>query len=151
QREAILVYPLRQSFRVIAAGLRDQRLDFDEQRSAPFPGDGYHTARAGDGRLRKKNSRRVSYLAEARFGHREHTHFAARAEPVLDRPDDRIAAAGVAFEIEHRIDHVFDDPRAGDGTFLRYVTDEKERDVPLLRKLHDAPDTFTQLRNGTGR
>src|SRR5690606_9982389 len=76
---------------------------------------------------------------------------AARPEAVLDGPDNRVTAAGVAFEIEYGVDHVLDDPRTGNGAFLRHVSDEKKGDVSLLGKLHDASNTLAQLGDGTRR
>ena len=44
------------------------------------------------------------------------------AKPVLNRPQDPKLMAALAFEVKDRIDHMFEHPGPGNGTFLRDVS-----------------------------
>ena len=63
--------------------------------------------------------------------------------------------AALALEVEHRVHHVLEDARAGDGAVLGHVTHEKGADAALLgqgnqraRALPDLPDAPRSGRDG---
>ena len=58
--------------------------------------------------------------------HLEHADLVGRAEAVLDRAQDAEMMAAFALEIEHGVDHVLDDARAGDLAVLGDVADEDD-------------------------
>ena len=67
------------------------------------------------------------HLPQPLLGHREHADLVGRAEAILDRAHHAEAAAGLALEIQHGVDHVLEDARAGDHAFLRHVPDDQHR------------------------
>ena len=79
------------------------------------------------------------------FGHREHADLVRRAEAVLDRADDAETAAGIAFEIEHRVDHVLEDARTGDQALLGDVADQEHRGAAFLRVAHQTRGGLAHL------
>jgi hypothetical protein len=79
------------------------------------------------------------HLAQAALGHREHAEFVDRAEAVLVRAQHAEAAAALALEVQHRVDHVLEHARAGDAAFLGDVADQEHVGTPVfLRVAHQA-------------
>ena len=72
-----------------------------------------------------ERSPRVLHLAQPGVVHREDPEFVDRAEAILDRANDPEMAVALALEIEHRVDHVLEHPRAGQRAFLGDVSDQK--------------------------
>ena len=103
---------------------RDERLDLDEER--PRALDAGEDRRAGDAAvaLGEEERRGVGDLGEAGAGHLEDADLVGRAEAVLDRAQDAELVAALALEVEHGVDHVLDDARAGDLAVLGDVADE---------------------------
>ena len=56
----------------------------------------------------------------------------------------------VAFKIQHRIHHMLQHPRSGDGAFLRHMSDDEDGDVVALRDPHEFGRAFAHLRHATG-
>ena len=69
---------------------------------------------------------RVGDLAQALVRHLEDADLVGRAEAVLDRAQDAEVMAAFALEIEHGVDHVLDDARAGDLAVLGDVADQHD-------------------------
>ena len=147
QRQAILIHALRQTFRITAVALGDQRLNFDEQRTAALPGNRYNAAGSRHGIARQENRRWIAHFAKPRFRHRKHTHFTRSAKPVFHRANQRVSTRRIILEIEDCVDHVFDHPRPGNRAFLGDMTDQENGHIVLFCELHDAPNAFTHLRN----
>ena len=55
-----------------------------------------------------------------------------RAEAVLDRADQPQRRVPVALEVQHHVDEVLEQPRAGDRAVLGDVADEDGRDAAVL-------------------
>jgi Mg2+/Co2+ transporter CorC len=132
QRQAIRVEPDRHAARVARAALVDQRLDLHEQGAAALARHHDRAARHAAVVTRQENRRRVQHLAQALAGHREDADLVGRAEAVLDGADDPEAAAEIAFEVQHRIDHVLEHARPGDGAVLGHVADQEHRRTACL-------------------
>ena len=85
------------------------------------------------------------------IGHFEDADFIGGAIAVLDRAQDAELMATLTFEIEHRVNHMFEHPGAGDLPFLGDMADQHKHDIPLLGD----PDQFlgrgADLRNRTRR
>src|SRR5512132_4407997 len=136
-------------------GGSDQRLDLDQHRPGSL--DAGEHRRAGDLALAlgEEQRRRVRHLVEPAIGHREDADLVGRTEAVLHRPQDAELVAAFAFEIEHRIDHVFEHLGPRDDAVLGDVPDEQQNEpVPLgqpdqrLRRrahLSDRPRRRVQL------
>ena len=92
----------------------DQRLQFDEQRTATLADDGDDAAGHRRGMARQENRRRIAHFAQALLGHHEDTQLIGGAKPILDCAHDPETTTGIALEIEHGIDHVLENARAGD-------------------------------------
>ena len=72
------------------------------------------------------------HLAQPSVAHLEDADFVGRPEAVLHRAKDAELVAAFAFEIQHRIDHVFEHLRTRDHPFLGDVADQQEDEaVPL--------------------
>ena len=57
----------------------------------------------------------------------------------------------VALELEHAVDEVLEDARAGDRAVLRHVPDEDRRDAGLLRDAEQAARRLAYLGDRAGR
>ena len=106
---------------------RDQGLDLDQQRPRAFDAGEHGGARARGLAVAEEQLRRVGDLAQSLRRHLEHADLVGGAEAVLDRAQDAVGVAAIAFEIQHGVDHVLDHLRAGDLAVLGDVTDEQQR------------------------
>ena len=93
---------------------------------------------------------RIGDLAQTLLHHGEHADLVGRAEAVLDRTQHPKAAAGVALEIQHRIDHVLEHARSGDLAFLGHVADQQHGGAAGLGKADQFGRAFAQLRDRAG-
>ena len=84
-------------------------------------------------------------------GHLEDADLVGRAEAVLDGAEDAEVMAALALEIEHRVDHVLDDARAGDLAVLGDVADEDHRGAGLLGVADQRLRRGAHLGDGAGR
>ena len=75
---------------------------------------------------------------EAVAGHLEDAELVGRAEAVLHGAQRAEEAVAVALELEHRVDHVLEDARPGDGALLGHVTDEEDGRAGLLGEAQEA-------------
>ncbi len=123
QREPARIESHRDAARRDALCVVEQRLHLDQQRPAAFARHGHDAAGHRVGSPRQENRRRIAHFLEPLLGHREHADLVGGTEAVLDGADDAVAAAGIALEIEHRIDHVLEDARARDQPLLGDVAD----------------------------
>jgi hypothetical protein len=122
-----------------------QRLHFDQQRP---PAVASHHDHAAGHRLRvarEENRRRVADLFEPVLAHREEAQLIDRAEAVLGRPQHAVATAGIALEIQHRIDQVLEQLRPGDAAVLGDVADEDDRAAAGLGVAHQRGRAVAQL------
>ena len=78
-----------------------------------------------------EEERGVGDLLQPGVGHLEDADLGGRPEAVLHRAEQAEMLAGVALEIEHRVDHVLDHARAGDLPVLGDVADEHDCVAPL--------------------
>ncbi len=99
----------------------------------------------------EKNGRRIADLLQALTAHREHPHFVGGTEAILYRPHDPEPAARLAFEIQHRIDHVLEHARAGDRTVLGDMAHEENDAARLFGIPHQARRGLAQLADGAWR
>ena len=89
--------------------------------------------------------RRVGHADEAGGGHLEDADLVRRAEPVLHRAEDAVLAVAVALELEHAVDEVLEDARAGHRAVLRHVADEEDGHPRLLRHAQEARGRLAHL------
>src|SRR6185295_20300451 len=94
------------------------RSNFDEER--PRPLDACKNGGAGTDAvtIAEKQFGRIRDLLQSARHHFEDADLVARSKTVLDGAQDAIGEAAVAFEVEHRVDHVLDDLGTGDLTVL---------------------------------
>jgi hypothetical protein len=74
--------------------------------------------------------------------------------PIANTPSSLTAPetrAGFAFEIQHRVDHVFEHARAGDAAFLGHVTDQEHAGAGLLGEAHELGRRLAHLADRTRR
>ena len=88
---------------------------------------------------------------QAQRRHLEHADLVGRAIAVLDAAQDAEGVAGVALEIEHGVDHVLDDARAGDLAVLGDVADQHHGGAGFLGKARQRLRRGAHLGDGAGR
>ena len=81
---------------------------------------------AGSRSARQEDRRRVAHLLQPAGRHGEEAELVHRAEAVLGGAHDAVAAARLALEIQHRVDQVLEQPRAGDRALLGDVADDDD-------------------------
>ena len=113
--------PARAAVAICACAGIDERLNLDEHRPRPLTRHERHAARNGGTVARQEDRRRILDFAESFLRHDEEPHLVRGAEPILDGAHDSEAAAHVAFEIEHGVDHVLEHARSRERAFLRDV------------------------------
>ena len=98
----------------------------------------------------EKQLRRIGDLVHAAFAHREDADLVDAAEAVLVRAHDPVLAALVALEVQHRIDEVLEQTRAGDRAVFGHVADEHGRAARALGELHQRLRAVADLRDAPG-
>ncbi len=93
----------------------------------------------------------IGDLAQALVRHFEDADLVGRPEAVLHGAQDAVVMAAVALEIEHGVDHVLDDARAGDLAILGDVADEHDGGTRLLGKADHRLHAGAHLGDGAGR
>ena len=144
-RQPVLLQAYRYAARIGQRRRIHQRLHFHQQRARAFAGHHHAAARLRRAAAGEENRRRIRHFAQALVAHREHAQLVDRAEAVLERAQHPEAAAAVAFEIQHRIDHVFEHARAGDAALFRDVTNEEDRGAGFLRVTDETRGAFAHL------
>jgi len=81
----------------------------------------------------------------------ENADFGCGAEPILNRTEEAVGLEAVTFEVENRVDDVFQNPGAGDCPFFRYMADQKHRQSGSLGDLPQTGSTFPHLGHRAGR
>ncbi len=109
-------------------GRRHERLDLDQKRPRALdPGEHGRARARGAVSTGEEQSRGVRHLGEPGAGHFEDADLVGRAETVLGRAQQAKGVRAVAFEREHRVDHVLDHPGTGDLAVLGHMPDEEQR------------------------
>ena len=111
---------------------RDQRLDLDQHRARALHAGKHRRTRRFGAALAEEQFGRVGHFAQAAVRHFEHADLVGRPEAVLDGAQDAVVVAAFALEIEHGVDHVLDDARAGDLAFLGDMADQHDRSTRRL-------------------
>ena len=112
-RQPVLFQPHAQPPRIGRVRLIHQRLDLHQQRPRAFLRHHHAGTRHLLSMVRKEQRGRIAYLTQTFFGHGEHAQFVHRAKAVLEGANQAETGVGVAFEIQHRIDHVLQHARPG--------------------------------------
>ena len=150
QQHALRVGTVHRPSRQPEARRRHERLDFDEKR--PRALDGRDDDAAGDtaAALLEKDLRRIGDLAQPRLRHLENADLVRGSEAVLRGAEDPKGMEPLALEVQHRVDDVLENARASDGTLLRHVSHEKDRDVLPLRELEQPRRALAELGDAAG-
>ncbi len=56
----------------------------------------------------------------------------------------------VSFEVQHRIDNMFQQPWPGDGALFRHMSDDEDRNAGPLGEPHELPGHFLYLADAAG-
>lgn len=83
--------------------------------------------------------------------HLEHTDLIRRSKTVFHGAQNAERQATLAFEIDHRIDEVFDDAGAGDLSVLGNVPDQDHNRAGFLGEAHQFVCARAHLRDRAGR
>ena len=149
-RQAVGIQSLRDAPRRPEAHAIHQCLQLDQQRPPALARHGDDAAGGRLGGARQEDRRRVLHFLQARAGHGEEAQLVHRAEAVLGGAHDAVAAAGLALEIQHGVDQVLEQARAGDRPVLGDVADDDHRAAGGLRVAHQFCGALAQLGHGPG-
>ena len=151
QREPVRFEADGDAARIHALRVVGERLHFDEHRPAALAR--HHDCAARDRLrvLREEDRRRILHFLQTLLRHREHADFVGGAEPILDCAHQSEAAARIAFEVQHRVDHVLEDARTRDHAFLGHVTDDQHRHARRFGEAHQRSRRLAHLRGRSRR
>ena len=141
-RDALRIETLRDAPRRAEAHAIHQRLQLDQQRPTSIARHRDDAAGRRLGRTRQENRRRVAHLAQPLLAHVEERELTHRAEAVLGGAHVAKTARRVAFEIQHRVDQVFERARTGDRAVLGHVPDDDDARPGALREAHELRRAF---------
>ena len=151
QRQPLLVDAARHAPRISIRAAADERLHFHQYRPRSLDATQHRRARLADRSLGEKHLRRVRHFAKTRAGHLEHAQLAGRAEAILERTHDTMGVMPLAFEIEHRVDDVFQGFRAGEAAVFRDVAHEHNGNILSLRGEEQMRRHLAHLADAAGR
>ncbi len=145
QPQALRIESLREPPRRLRLRAIDERLNLHQH--GPRTLASHERDAAGHRRRvpREEDRRWILDLAKALLAHHEETHLVRGAEAILDGAHDSKAAAEIALEIQHGVDHVLEHPRPRECAFLRHVADEQRRHVVRLREPHELRRALAHL------
>jgi hypothetical protein len=144
-REAPRVEPLCDTTGSTEARGVHQRLNLHEEGAPALARCHDDAARHRCRGASQEDGRRIANLLETRIRHREEGHLVHRAKAVLRGPQQAVATAGVAFEIQHRVDQMLQELRTGDAAILGHMADNEDRRPACLRKAHQRRGALAQL------
>src|SRR5207244_6268482 len=75
--------------------------------------------------------RRVRNLLEPGLDHGEDTDLLGRAKAVLGRAEDAELLPPLAFQVQHGVNDMLQDPGSGDGTVFRHMAAQEYRRADL--------------------
>ena len=130
---------------------RQQRLHLHQHRPGSLQSSKHRAARDVAAPLGQEQRRRIGHLGQAAIGHFEHADLVGGAVTVLHRAQDAELVATVTFEIQHRVHHVLQHARTGDGAILGDMTHQHQREIPGLRELDEFETGRAHLGHGAWR
>ena len=101
--------------------------------------------------LVEEQRRGIGDLLQAERGHLEHADLVGRPVAVLHPAQDAKGVAGIALEIQHRVDHVLDDARSGDLPILGDMADQYHRGAGFLGEAGECLRRGADLRDRAWR
>ena len=104
----------------------------------------------GSPRWVEEQRRGVGHFRQPLPFHREHADLVGAAEAVLHRPQDAVLMAALAFEAQHRVDHMLEHARAGDRPVFGDMADQDHRRSMLLGEAHQLLRRGADLADGSG-
>ena len=132
-------------------GTADKALRFNQEGAHPFDGGGDGDTAEALVILGQKQLGGVADLAQTLAAHLINSEFRGAPEAVLDAAQDAVHVMLVALELQHGIDDVLQDFRAGDAALLVDVADEQDGRPVLFGKAEDGGAAFSHLRDAAGR
>jgi hypothetical protein len=85
--------------------------------------------------LRKEEFRRVEHLHQSRVLHLKDPNLIGRSKTVLGGPQYAEGMISLSLYVENCIHHMFQHFWPCNKTFLRHMTNEKDRDRKMLRQI----------------
>ena len=120
-------------------------LNFCYKRTTTFHNT-YGTASAHTARTSvEEHSGWILNLHKAVLAHLEYTDLERSTEAVFDARQDAVAVIRVALELEHDIDDVFQNLRAGNRAVLGDVADDEDGRAGRLGVFQERSGTFSDL------
>ena len=144
-RQTISIDADRDAARIGAETRVREHLDLEQQATRALAHDRNDAARYRLAMPREKDRGRVRHLAQALFDHREHADLIGGPESILDRAQHAEAAAGIAFKIQHRVDHVFEYAWPGDLPLLGDMADQQNCGSAALGEAHEFGSRLSEL------
>jgi len=87
--------------------------------------------------LRQEYRRRIGNLTKAVIPHFKHTYLISGTKAILDCTKYTKDVVLLSFKIEDRIDYVFQEPRACNGTVFGNVSYQEDGNSGLLCQMHE--------------
>ncbi|HEX4634792.1 MAG TPA: ATPase domain-containing protein, partial [Rhizomicrobium sp.] len=115
---------------------RNQRLDLHEKRARALEAREHRRARRRARAIAEKQRRRIGDFGQALAGHLEDADLVGGAETVLDRAQHAEVMTPLTFEIEHRVDQMFDRLGPGNLAVLGDMADQQQRRAAGLGVAH---------------
>ncbi len=103
------------------------------------------------GPLGEEHRRGVRHLGQAGALHLEDADFVGAAEAILVRAEDAEGVPALALEVQHRVHHVLQHPRPGDGALFGDVAHHEGGHAGLLGPGHQAPGALAHLPHAARR
>src|SRR5205823_5947840 len=125
-------------------------LHLDQEWPGALEGGHYDRARCGRRRGREEGGRRIRHLLETALAHGEHADLLGRAEAVLGGAQQAELLPAVAFQVQHGVNDMLQDPRSGNGTFFGDVPDQEDGNADLLGQPHESGSRLPNLGDAAG-
>ena len=124
-----------------------QGLNFHQQGARALQGHHHAAARHGFAVLAQKDGAGVAHALQAFFGHGEDADLVDRAEAVLDGADQPKVGMRVALKVQHRVHHMLQYARPGQGTFFGHMADQHNGGAGGFGGARQMRGAFTHLRH----
>src|SRR5665213_371761 len=123
----------------------DQGLEFDHQGPSALECRKYHPTGHPGQPVAEEQAPRIVDPVESLLPHLEQSELAGRPETVLDGQEEAEGVVAVTLEAQHRVDHVLERPRTGQGAVFGDVADQHGGHLAGLGQADELVGTLPNL------